>query len=294
MEGKKVLVTGASGLVGCALALELCKNNEVYGLARFRDATVRRQLEQAGMSIIQKDVPRDTLDDLPDDFDYVFSELVMIAGCDENPTEAFDVNAYFVGKLMERCRGVSGLVLGSTGAVYLQGTEPLDEQGTLGPSNGYSVSKFGGEVLGSFLSTQWQIPTCMLRYYHPYGPTGGRPTEWAGQIAHGEEIPVNRRQEPVYTPLYMTDVVRYTIEAAQHCSVPARPINIGGAEVRSQTEIIATLAGALGKEPRLTETDEVTGCWAADIGLMSRLMGPPTVSLGDGLARVARAVSGQG
>ncbi len=31
MKGQKILVTGAPGLVGSALTLELCKNNEVYG-----------------------------------------------------------------------------------------------------------------------------------------------------------------------------------------------------------------------------------------------------------------------
>jgi nucleoside-diphosphate-sugar epimerase len=294
MEGKKVLVTGASGLVGCALALELCKDNRVYGLARFRDAGVKEQLEQAGVSIVQKDVHRESLDDLPCDFDYVFSELAMTGKSSaQDPAKAHDVNTYFVGRLMHKWRSASGIILASTGSVYAPGPVLMDEDGTIGPVNTYAVSKLGGDVLGSFLCRQWQLPTSILRYYHPYGPTGGIPTTWATRIARGEEVPVNRKREPVYTPLYMSDVMRYTIEAARHCSVPAKLINVGGAELLSQTEIVAGFAEALGKEARVCDADEVTPSWVADVGLMSRLMGPPEVDMRDGLTRVARAVGGR-
>lgn len=75
MKGKKVLVTGASGFVGQALALELCEGNEVYALARFRDEGARRLLESKGVICLARDVLREPLDDLPQDLDYVFNNL---------------------------------------------------------------------------------------------------------------------------------------------------------------------------------------------------------------------------
>ncbi len=286
MKGQKILVTGAPGLVGSALTLELCKNNEVYGLARFSDAGMRTKLEQAGVSIIQKDVHRESLDDLPDDFDYIFSQVVMVDSCDENPGEAFDV----VGRLMDHCRKASGVVLASSGSVYAPGPDPLDEDGTIGPVNAYGISKLGGELLGIFLSQQWQIPTCILRYFFPYSPDGGRPTQWARQIANSEEILVNRAYDPVFSPLYMSDCIRYTIESARHCSVPATVINVGGAETVTQAEILAILSESLDVEPKFRETDEVPRFWNADVGLMLRLFGPPKVTLKEGLTRVAGAL----
>jgi NAD(P)-dependent dehydrogenase (short-subunit alcohol dehydrogenase family) len=47
LKGKKILVLGVSGFVGFSLALELAKTNEVHGIARFRDESVRRLLEDA-------------------------------------------------------------------------------------------------------------------------------------------------------------------------------------------------------------------------------------------------------
>jgi len=293
MKGKKVLITGAPGLVGSALALELSKNNEVYGLARFTDAVMRRKLEQAGVSIFQKDVYRESLNDLPDDFDYVFSQVVMSASCDKKPSEAFDVNAYFVGRLMDHCRKASGVVLASSGSVYAPGPDPLDEDGPIGPIDTYGVSKLGGELLGRFLSQQWQIPTCILRYFFPYGLEGGRPTQWARQIARGEEIPLNRAYDPMFSPLYMSDCIRYTIESSSHCSVPARVINVGGTETVPQSDILDILSEGLGIEPMFRETDEVPRFWNADVGLMSRLFGTPEVTLREGLTRVANMLRKQ-
>ena len=52
VKGKKILVTGASGFVGLPLALDLAKTNKVHGIARFRDDSVRRILEDARMKTI--------------------------------------------------------------------------------------------------------------------------------------------------------------------------------------------------------------------------------------------------
>ena len=292
MRGKKILVTGAPGQVGSALSLELCRDNDVYGLARFSDPGMREKLERAGVSIIRKDVYRESLDDLPDDFDYVFSQVVTLDRPPRvpDPVEFFDVNAYFVGRLMDRFRNVSGIVLASSGSVYKPGPDPLDEDGPIGPVNLYGYSKLGGELLGTFLSEQWGIPTCILRYFFPYSPAGGRPVHWANHIVRGEEIPVNPAYQPVISPLYMSDCVRYTIESAVHCSVPAKPINVGGAETATHDEVVDILAQALGIEPRFRETDEVPRFWHADVGMMIRLFGEPEVSLRDGLIRVAESL----
>lgn len=292
IQGKRVLVVGASGFIGSALALQLCTDaNEVYGLARFRDPALREQLESAGVHIIQKDIHTERIDDLPGDFDYVFSELAMLRNCDKNPEEAYDVNSYFVGRLMQHCRGTSGVVLASTGAVYLPGPHPWDENGTIGPRNAYSMSKFGGEVLGRFLCELWQIPTCILRYFYPYGPTGGIIHRWVRQIAAGEEILMNRSYVPRYNPIYISDCIRCTIDAAGLCSTPARVINIGGSEELSQLQLITIISQMLGMEPKLRETEEAPLFWVGDIGLMNRLFGLPAVAFADGIAKVVQAVS---
>ena len=101
LEGQKVLITGASGLIGFALAQELSKANEVYGLARFSDDATRRELESLGVTCLVKDVLKDDLSDLPQGIDYVFSQLVLISECEQDPEAAYNTNSYFVGKLLQ-------------------------------------------------------------------------------------------------------------------------------------------------------------------------------------------------
>ena len=48
LSGKRVLVTGASGLVAFPVAVELAKNNEVYAVARYSDPKQKQLIEASG------------------------------------------------------------------------------------------------------------------------------------------------------------------------------------------------------------------------------------------------------
>ena len=291
MEGKKVLITGASGLIGFDLARELCKANQVYGLARFTDPDIRQELESLGVTCIAKYVLTDDLDDLPQGIDYVFSQLVLIRECEQEPEAAYDTNSYFVGRLMQHCQDAKGLILGSTGAVYRPSTEPSREDGTIGPVGTYATSKFAGEVLGSFLSNLWNIPTCILRYYYPYGPRGGLPYVLAENVAEGKPISVGKERFSYYDPIHMSDCVRFTIQSAELCSVPPKVLNVAGPDVTTRAEMVELVSQALGVTPNLVEQLAVEEpAWRADISLLKELLGEPSVGLKEGLTEVAQAI----
>ncbi len=289
MENKKVLVAGASGFVGQALTEELCHNNEVWGLARFRNPHVKERLASLGVRLMIKDVAREKLDDLPQDFDYVFSELALLGTeLQEHPQHAYEVNAYFVGRLMEHCRHAQGVVLASTGAVYRQSASPSKEDSPIGYDMGlYSTSKFAGEVVATYVSQQLNIPTCILRYFWPYGPQGGLVHGLARAVAQERPIAVNRRQPTWFTPHYMSDCIDFTIAATTVCSVPTRPINVAGAEAVTWEELLARIGEKLGKVARIVDTDQVRPSYVADITLLRELLGEPKVSMDEGITKVA-------
>src|SRR5271154_285873 len=56
LSGKRVLVTGASGLVAFPVAVELAKNNEVYAVARYTDPKQKQLIEASGARAIAFDV----------------------------------------------------------------------------------------------------------------------------------------------------------------------------------------------------------------------------------------------
>ncbi len=293
MRGKKILITGASGFVGSTLARELCKTNKVYGLARFSDAELKRELESLGVICIAMDVLREDLGDLPNEVDYVFCQLVLIQGCEQNPNAAYATNAYFVGKLMQHCRNVRGIILGSTGAVYRPSTVPWREDGAIGPNSTYSTSKFAGEVLGTFLSTLWDIPTCILRYFYPYSHWDGLIYRLAKRIVQGKPIPVGKRQVSYYDPIHLTDCVRFTIQSAQLCSVPPKVLNVAGVDVVSWRDLVYSLSEALQVTPNVVEQDADEPAWLADISMLKELLGEPKVRLKEGIAEVVQAIKAQ-
>jgi len=50
MKNRKILVTGASGLVALPVAVELAKDNEVFALALWSDSDQKRLVEEVGAS----------------------------------------------------------------------------------------------------------------------------------------------------------------------------------------------------------------------------------------------------
>ena len=55
LSGRKVLVTGASGLVAFPVAAALAKNNQVYALARWSDPHQKQLMEATGAQPITFD-----------------------------------------------------------------------------------------------------------------------------------------------------------------------------------------------------------------------------------------------
>ena len=51
MDGKRILVTGPTGQVATPLVRSLAADNEVIGIARFRDPEARAELEAPGVTL---------------------------------------------------------------------------------------------------------------------------------------------------------------------------------------------------------------------------------------------------
>ncbi len=71
LKNEKILFAGLTGQIGFPLASYLAKNNQVWGLARFRDEAKRKQLEELGVITRAMDLGNPDFRQLPDDFSYV-------------------------------------------------------------------------------------------------------------------------------------------------------------------------------------------------------------------------------
>ena len=123
LSGKRILVTGATGMVGGPLAQALAADNTVFGGARFSNPKAREELEASGATAVRVDLGAADFDEVPDDLDYVLNFAVARS----NDWEAdFAANVEGVALLMERCVGIDAFFQCSTAGVYeSQGQTPL-------------------------------------------------------------------------------------------------------------------------------------------------------------------------
>ena len=288
ITGKRVLVTGASGLVALPVAVELAKNNEVYAVARYSDPEQKRLIEAAGAHAVTFDLADEDLSPLPKSVDMVINYAVLPS----THKDAYNVNAGATGRLARRYRDCEAFVHGSTGSLYeYQGERPLcenDPYGLHSSAENYAASKIAAEFLLKHLSVDYQLPVVMIRIFSFYGPRGGGVTQRIDQVARGEPVSVYPGVRNVHTPLYEDDYVEKTIAAAGIAKVGAEIINVGGTEAVTTQEYCQMAGKRLGKEPTFIENSKAWPIWA-DTARMVNLLGLNKVSVREGVRRVIEA-----
>ena len=167
LTGKRILVTGVTGMVAGPMAAASRPDNTVYGAARFADPTQRESHEAAGITTIRVDLEHGDLDEVPADLDYVLHFAVAKTN---DFARDLTANADGAAHLMERVQGVDAFFHCSSGGVYQEHEhDHLKEDAPLGDSHraagmeSYSISKIAAETMVRYTSTRLGIPTVIAR-----------------------------------------------------------------------------------------------------------------------------------
>ena len=186
----RVLVTGAAGFIGAALARRLVeRGDEVIGLDNFDpyyDVTLKRArvatlAGASGWELHETDLRE------PGAMEAVFREqppqrvvhLAAQAGVRyslENPRAYGDTNLAGFLNLLEACRhgGVEHLVFASSSSVYgARCTLPFSEHHHVDhPLSLYAATKKANELMAHCYSHLYGLPVTGLRFFTVYGPWG--------------------------------------------------------------------------------------------------------------------------
>jgi len=288
LSGRRVLITGASGLVAFPVAVELAKSNDVYAVARFSNPEQKRKLEAAGVRTIACDIAASDLSPLPRSADVVINYAVL-GPKDRN---VYEVNAVAAGRLARRYRDSEAFVHGSTGSLYqYQGERPLREDDPYGlhsSTEAYAASKIAAEILLRRLSEDYGLPMTLVRIFSFYGPRGGAVTQRIDQVAQGQPVSVYPGVRNIHTPVYEDDYVDKTIAAVGIAKTPVEIVNIGGPEPVTIQEYCEMAGEILGKKPIFVENSAAWPIWA-DTTRMVKLLGPCKVTVLEGVRRVIAA-----
>ncbi|HUE60329.1 MAG TPA: NAD(P)-dependent oxidoreductase [Acidimicrobiales bacterium] len=292
LNGKRILVVGATGMVASPVVRHLATGNEVWGAARFRNRKARAELEEHGVKTVMLDLADPDFSDLPKDVDYVINLSVSHA---PDFSSALASNAENLGLLMAHYKDVTAFLhCSSTGVYQPNGSHPMKEEDPLGDNHRpllttYSISKIAAEAVARMSARLHGVPTIIPRLNVPYGEAVAWPSMHLEAILAGHPIQVLPGEETVYSPIHSDDIIRQIPLLLEAASVPAVTVNWAGPDVVSVQEWCRYLGSLVGAEPVFEETTAALPSVAIDVSFMDKLIGPAKVRWQDGMRRMVEA-----
>lgn len=292
LKNQKILITGATSQVARPVVKTLSAENEVFGLARFREAEQRQEIEALGAHTLAVDLADGEMNEVPQDFDYVLHFAVVKTGDFEYDLKA---NAEGVGFLMSHCRGVKAFLHCSSAGVYHDETEePLRETDPLGDNHRcmmptYSICKIAAESVVRMSSRLWNIPSIIARFSVPYGDNGGWPWYHLMMMKAGVPIPVHTQGPCYYNLIHEDDYIGMLPALLANASVPATIMNWGGNTATSIEEWCSYLSELTGLEAQIAPTDGALKSLPIDTTRMIEKVGPTRTDWKDGIRRMVES-----
>jgi nucleoside-diphosphate-sugar epimerase len=292
ITGKKILITGPAGQVALPVTRALAPDNDVVGIARFRDPEVRAELEGLGVTCITVDLATGDFGDVPDDVDYVINLAVVKSNRWEVDLRG---NAEAAGLLMAHCRRATAFIhCSSTGVYQPAGAHQLVETDPLGDNHRailptYSISKIATEAVVRTEARQLGLPTTIARLNVPYGDNGGWPAFQLEMLLAGQPVLVHPDRPNLFNPIHEEDIIADLPELLEAANVPATIVNWGGDQQVDLEEWVKLMADMVGIEARFEITEATIGGVTVDNTHRLELLGPTTVDWHDGFRRMVWA-----
>jgi len=321
----KILVTGAAGFIGAALANRLLARgdtvvgvdnlNDYYEVA-LKEARLARLTGRQGFAFERLDiVDRNAMARLfaADRFEVVV-HLAAQAGVRysvDHPEQYVDANVVGFGNVLEGCRrsGVPHLVFASTSSVYGLNTRlPFSEGDNVDhPASLYAATKKANELMAHAYAHIYGLPCTGLRFFTVYGPWGRpdmSPFLFVRAILAGEPIKVFNRGEMQRDFTYIDDIVEgvvrlidrppprrddATVPTPATSTAPWRIFNIGHNRPVGLMHYIAVFEECLGRKAKLELLPLQPGdvvATAADIADLEGAVGfRPVTPIDEGVQR---------
>ncbi|CAM8628190.1 WcaG Nucleoside-diphosphate-sugar epimerases [Acidimicrobiia bacterium] len=298
LRNEKILITGPAGQIAFPMARDLAKDNEVWGIARFSDASTQKMVEDVGVRTLKVDLGECDFTELPDDFTYVLHLAVaQVPGFDFD--DSIRTNAVGTGMLLQHCRNAKAALVMSTHSVYrppvdgdpwhvFHETDPLGEINAA-HSPTYSMSKISQEAVARASARMFDLPVTIARMNASYGPdgTGGLPIMQMDALMAGK--PVTTRWDPcIYNPIHTDDITSQAEALLAGATTETTIVNWAGDESVSVQEWCAFIGELAGIEP-VVNVVEQTGTLRGSVTDNTRraaLTGPCKVGWREGIRSV--------
>lgn len=207
---KRVLVTGANGLLGQTVVEHLSPASDYTVLATAKDDNPRFSdvaCEYTQMDVTDPERVRATFQEHDPDVVVNCAAMSDVAACADDRNQAWAVNARAVKRLAKRCDEVNARLIQISTDFVFDGTDgPYDESDRPNPVNYYGRTKLGGEnALRDVGLSKWTIVRTVLLYGSANALSRSNVVLWIiDELSKGNSIHVVNDQWR--TPTYVGDL----------------------------------------------------------------------------------------
>ena len=300
MGGRTILVTGAAGFIGAAVATALlARGDAVVGVdnlndyydVRLKHARLDRLKGQSGFVFRQMDIAdREAVEGLAAEKIDGIIHLAAQAGVRYSLVNPYSyVTANVMGQVMlwelaRKLKELKHFVYASSSSVYGANEKMPFAVGDAveQPNSLYAATKRMDELIGHTYCHLYGIPATGLRFFTVYGPFGRpdmAPILFADAISKGKTLPLNNNGEMWRDFTYIDDIVDGVLRALDRPATgtpPHKLYNLGNHKSEKLTDFLAEIERALQKkaiiEPRPLPPGDVLRTYA-DIDATTRDLG---------------------
>ena len=307
-SNKRVLITGASGMVGSWLTRWLAESG-AYTVAFIADTDPQSELIRSG-TINKINVANGRLEIYDDierainnhEVDSIFhlGAQPIVGAADRAPRHTFESNIQGTWNLLDACRILSPLVkrivVASSDKAYgMQPVLPYTEDMSMNGDHPYEVSKSCTDLISTTYARSYGIPVTIARCGNIYG---GGDLNW-NRIVPGTFWSLLRGEQPILRSdgtfirdfLHVDDIVSAYLSLGEHTDNPefaGQAFNFSDESPLSVMQIynaICTAAGKAGTTPKILNTviGEIKDQYLDSTKAHDVLGWHASVSLADGL-----------
>ncbi len=279
-----IIILGIAGKMGVSLAHTAVRaiqdagvSKRVIGVARFSDASAKKQIEDIGVETIVCDLmDRKAIAELPRVENVIFMAGRKF-GTQGNLDLTWAMNVLMPGYVAEHFTK-SRIVAFSTGCVY-----PLVSEDTAGctedvppdPIGEYSQSCLGRERAFGHFSRVNGTPVCLFRLNYSNDLRYGVLFDIATKVYSGQPVDVSMS---VFNVIWQGDAVNHALLALEHCASPAMPLNCTGPEILHTRKIAEEFGKLMNKEVTFAGIEN-PAAYLNNADKALKLFGPPQIPL---------------
>lgn len=284
----KILITGASGLLGSQAVSQLVGKHEIHAVVRRAPAEAVSNVKYYVLDFSKND----SLDELPSKIDVVIhlAQSSRFRDFPEGAADIFDVNVGSTAYLLDYARRsqAQSFILASSGGVYGAGDTAFKENAAIpqpGQLGYYLASKLCAEVLAQNYASLFNVT--ILRFFFMYGRGQKRSMllpRLVDNVKLGSPITLQGNDGIRINPIHVSDAAN----ALESCIrlYGSHTFNIAGNEILSIRDIAQSIAMAVGREPVFNIDSNEPRHLIANIEAMEKALSVPKVMFCQGISEL--------